>query len=271
MDDEITSLSRAYALVLREERHKAVTKVKEEAIEATSAMAAKVTDESSRGRGSSNTTEKDEQEVFHCGYRGKPWHTEEYCWNKPGNQSRGRGRSRRGRDRGGRGSHQRANAATVDGDDSSNSQVLTAEDLTQLRTLLAKTEGSNKNTGMSNKNCDRWLLDSGVSHHMMGRRDLLVNVHSRKPSTVGLPNGSHIVAHEHGKVILNDNFILKDVLYVPSLTCDLISVQQLIQENNYVVTFYTNHCVIQDLSTRMKIGRGEHEDGVYYFKASRDS
>ncbi|XP_074297926.1 uncharacterized protein LOC141628726 [Silene latifolia] len=41
MEDEIASLSRVYALVLREERHRMVTKVKEETMEA--AMAAQVT------------------------------------------------------------------------------------------------------------------------------------------------------------------------------------------------------------------------------------
>ncbi|KAK9683883.1 hypothetical protein RND81_10G172000 [Saponaria officinalis] len=104
---------------------------------------------------------------------------------------------------------------------------------------------------------------------MTGRRELLDDIWQGKASTVSLPDGSRIVTEEHGRVILNDNFTLKDVLYVPSLTCDLISVQQLITENNCVVTFYNDHPVIQDQSTRMKIGRGEHSDGVYYFKGER--
>ncbi|XP_074285517.1 uncharacterized protein LOC141611019 isoform X2 [Silene latifolia] len=119
MDDEVASLSRAYALVLREERHKAVTKGKEEVLDATAAMAARVTDATTapaRARVNNNSFEKEEPEIFHCGYCGKPWHTEENCWDKPGNQGRGRGRGgrgRRGRGRGGRGNYQRANAAGV--------------------------------------------------------------------------------------------------------------------------------------------------------------
>ncbi|XP_074301156.1 uncharacterized protein LOC141632510 [Silene latifolia] len=46
MEDEVPALTRAYALVLREERHRAVTKIKEETVEA--AMAAKTGDDSTK-------------------------------------------------------------------------------------------------------------------------------------------------------------------------------------------------------------------------------
>ncbi|XP_074299746.1 uncharacterized protein LOC141630902 [Silene latifolia] len=104
MEDEVTSLSRAYALVLREERHRAVTKEKEEVVEA--AMASKVVDTSMRSRSDAATGEQDEQsKIFYCGYCTKPWHTEDRCWYKPGN-GRGRGHGRRGRGRGSRGNYQ---------------------------------------------------------------------------------------------------------------------------------------------------------------------
>ncbi|XP_074315833.1 uncharacterized protein LOC141652086 [Silene latifolia] len=62
MEDEITSLTRAYSLVLREESHKAATKEKEEAIEATSAMAARVSDGAPRGKNSGE--KKDDKDIF---------------------------------------------------------------------------------------------------------------------------------------------------------------------------------------------------------------
>ncbi|XP_074267001.1 uncharacterized protein LOC141590300 [Silene latifolia] len=89
MEDEVTSLSRAYALVLREERHRAVTKEKEELVE--SAMASKVMDTGAHSRPDAANGEQNEQStIFYCGYCKKPWHTEEHCWDKPGN-GRGRG------------------------------------------------------------------------------------------------------------------------------------------------------------------------------------
>ncbi|KAL9232383.1 hypothetical protein vseg_007500 [Gypsophila vaccaria] len=101
MDDEISSLSRAYALVLREEKHKAVTKGKEEAPEVEAAMVSKVTEMQvqGHGRGSSTTSDRNENDIFYCGYCGKAWHNEDNCWNKPGNPGRMRQRSWRPRSR----------------------------------------------------------------------------------------------------------------------------------------------------------------------------
>ncbi|XP_074299934.1 uncharacterized protein LOC141631119 [Silene latifolia] len=113
MEDDVTSLSRAYALVLREERHKAVTKGKEEVIEAAMAVQTTV----------GNTgDEQEEVKPPRCTFCKKPWHTEDKCFVKHGYPSRGRGRGRRGGRGQGRGGgrgndYQSANAAsTSDGD-----------------------------------------------------------------------------------------------------------------------------------------------------------
>ncbi|XP_074298685.1 uncharacterized protein LOC141629609 [Silene latifolia] len=67
MEDDVTSLSRAYALVLREERHKAVTKGKEDVIEAAMAVQANT---------SESNNEKEEFKPPRCTYCKKAWHTE---------------------------------------------------------------------------------------------------------------------------------------------------------------------------------------------------
>ncbi|XP_074287537.1 uncharacterized protein LOC141612620 isoform X2 [Silene latifolia] len=133
MDDEITNLARAYSLVLREESLKAATKEKDDVLEAT-AMAARIPDGATKGRNYGE--KKDDKDIFYCTYCQKPWHTEDYCWNKPENQGRGRGRGRRGRGRGGRGHSERANAAGVSEGDATK-QGLTAEELVQFRALIA--------------------------------------------------------------------------------------------------------------------------------------
>ncbi|XP_074287875.1 uncharacterized protein LOC141613039 [Silene latifolia] len=102
MEDEITSLSRAYALVLREERHRSVTKPKEEVNDA--AMAMRTNSRESRGRGK----ETEDLEPPRCTACNKWYHTEENCWEKYPEKAptRGRGRGRqggRGYGRGGRG------------------------------------------------------------------------------------------------------------------------------------------------------------------------
>ncbi|KAL9244272.1 hypothetical protein vseg_018068 [Gypsophila vaccaria] len=62
MEDEIASLSRVYSLVLREERHRMVTKIKEETLEA--AMATQVTSSNTRASGSSK--DGDAASIIRC-------------------------------------------------------------------------------------------------------------------------------------------------------------------------------------------------------------
>ncbi|XP_074305190.1 uncharacterized protein LOC141640232 [Silene latifolia] len=153
MEDNLTSLSRAYALVLREERHKAVTRIQEEQTEV--AMTARTA--AGRGQGTISMQEQKEYEPPRCTHCKKWYHTEENCWEKLGITGRGRGRGRRGGRNGGRGgrgygnSNQAANAATTNEGDSSKKD-LAAEEIDQLRTLLhAKTEGNEKLTDWSSK------------------------------------------------------------------------------------------------------------------------
>nr|KYP49844.1 hypothetical protein KK1_028440 [Cajanus cajan] len=74
---------------------------------------------------------------------------------------------------------------------------------------------------------------------------------------MGLPNGEHTIATKEGTLLLSDTLTLTNVLYVPSLTCNLISVTQLIKELDCVFYFTNSFCVIQDHTLRTLIGVGE--------------
>ncbi|XP_074285866.1 uncharacterized protein LOC141611180 isoform X2 [Silene latifolia] len=145
MDDDLTSLNRVYALVLREERHKAVTRVREEPANEV-AMSARTG--AGHGRGFSAQPEQQEYEPPKCTHCGKWYHTEENCWEKHKINGRGRGRGRRGGRGGGRGgrgngnTNQVANATTTTSEGEPSKKEFTAEEMEQLRTLLnAKAEG----------------------------------------------------------------------------------------------------------------------------------
>ena len=74
-----------------------------------------------------------------------------------------------------------------------------------------------------------------------------------------------------GRARLSPKIALIDVLYVPNLTCNLISIRQLISAINCQSTFANAFCVIQDRTSKMLIGAGELSGGwgVYYFKLIR--
>ena len=121
-----------------------------------------------------------------------------------------------------------------------------------------------KTTVMTGKS---WIIDTGASNHMTGEIGDFKDLTEIAPCPVGLPDGSSTVATKEGTVILDRNFCLKNVLFVPGLACKLISVSQLTDYHNCFVQFTNGLCVIQDRTLRTLIGAGERRDGLYFFKA----
>ena len=68
-----------------------------------------------------------------------------------------------------------------------------------------------------------WIFDTGASRHLTCTASWLFNVHNTN-CPVGLPNGKSIIATKEGSVHLANNLILKHVLFVSELCCNLISV-----------------------------------------------
>ena len=82
-----------------------------------------------------------------------------------------------------------------------------------------------------------WIVDMGASHHMTGQLECLTNVRNILEYSVGLPNGAEIVATKEGTVVLNDKLRLTNVLYVPSLHCNAVSVSQLLKDSDCMIQF----------------------------------
>ena len=139
---------------------------------------------------------------------------------------------------------------------------LSADQIQKLLSLIETPKsGSEKLSGNG-----VWLLDSGASYHMTGDLKKLSKVRDIQPVLVGMSNGDNSIATKSGLVQLNSKIVLYDVLFVPGLNCNLISIAQLINELFCTVTFTHKLCVIQDHSMRTPIGVGEQRRGVYYFK-----
>lgn len=119
----------------------------------------------------------------------------------------------------------------------------------------------------SNRLNGEWIIDTGCSHHITGCISYLTNVKEVTPLPVGLPDGQQVLAVKEGDVNLTKTITLTNVLFVPKLTCNLISVSQLSDDLKYYVLTNSSTCAIQDLQTREVIGTGERRDGLYYLRA----
>ncbi|GJY68195.1 hypothetical protein Tco_0471178 [Tanacetum coccineum] len=75
----------------------------------------------------------------------------------------------------------------------------------------------------------------GASHHMTGIIEDLSNLKEIVQWHVELPDGNIVVAKKEGDVCFDNGFVLRNGLYVPGLTCNLLSVPQLLDEGNCIV------------------------------------
>lgn len=111
-----------------------------------------------------------------------------------------------------------------------------------------------------------WMFDSGASWHMTGDLTMLQEIHGAQPISIGLPNGTYTLASKQGTMRLRGKMKLSNVLFVPSLKCNLVFIAKICKELNCAVTFFEDFCLLQDRTLRTPIGVGEQQDGVHYFK-----
>ncbi|KAK4438481.1 hypothetical protein Salat_0182400 [Sesamum alatum] len=150
-------------------------------------------------------------------------------------QSRPKQHGKRGREqpRGqGQVGHSQANVATTGGtvEGSSNDRIsgLSAEQFQKLLNILDRSSDGTERLSGKVTQPSIWILDSGASNHMTGRKELLSELIDTIPMPVYLPNGARTTTTMVGRVVLSPKMELANVIYVPKLTCNLISIRQLI-------------------------------------------
>lgn len=96
---------------------------------------------------------------------------------------------------------------------------------------------------------DVWYLDTGCSNHMCGQKSFFHLLNENHHTTVSFGDSSTVSVRGKGDIHLKtrNGFVetISDVLYVPSLKCNLLSAGQL-QENGYVITIQKGACEIYE-------------------------
>lgn len=95
----------------------------------------------------------------------------------------------------------------------------------------------------------RWYIDSGASMHMCSNKEWLCNVREPSVKTVTVANREPLSVECVGDISINvsqhSKIQLKNVLHVPGLAANLISVSTVTQAG-YKVTFNANGCNIEN-------------------------
>ena len=110
-------------------------------------------------------------------------------------------------------------------------------------------------------------MDSGAIDHMTNTSNVFFT-YSPCPSNrkIATADGSLTTVAGVGNVQISPLVTLKNVLHVPKLSTNLISVQKLTQDLSCNVIFHNNHCVFQDKDSGEMIGHAKEQDGLYYLE-----
>lgn len=98
---------------------------------------------------------------------------------------------------------------------------------------------------------DCWYVDSGATSHICNRKDFFKSLDKQSPSTVTVANGYELKAYGKGTCEINvingkgvsQNVLVKDVLYVPKIESNLLSVKKL-TKRGFKIDFYDDLCEI---------------------------
>uniref|UniRef100_A0A2N9J9M1 Integrase catalytic domain-containing protein n=1 Tax=Fagus sylvatica TaxID=28930 RepID=A0A2N9J9M1_FAGSY len=119
---------------------------------------------------------------------------------------------------------------------------------------------------------ETWLTDSGASDHISASSQ---NLHPQAPylgqDQVSVGNGQQVPIQSIGNSQLHTKFHkfqLRNVLHVPRIASNLLSVHKLCLHNNCSCHFDANKLLIQDLPTGRVLYKGLSRNGVYPIHSS---
>ncbi|KAL4290064.1 hypothetical protein GQ457_14G022270 [Hibiscus cannabinus] len=122
-------------------------------------------------------------------------------------------------------------------------------------------------------NFAKWFPDSGATHHVASSSSLLQdkNVYAGK-GKVHLGDGSALNIEQIGRTFIDSStrtLCLDQLLYVPSISKNLMSVAKFAKDNDVFFEFHKTTCYIKDASTRIVLLEGQLDEGLYNFQPTR--
>lgn len=87
-------------------------------------------------------------------------------------------------------------------------------------------------------------------------------------SALHLPNGTTTSISHVGDIVLTSSVVLSEVLCVPSIQCNLISISKLTADSFASITFSKHNCLLQDHSQRPMVEIGKVDAGLYTFSST---
>ena len=196
----------------------------------------------SRGRGSARGRGRNSSSQQDCWYCGKPGHMQAQCYKRQNDIRNGK--------------LQQGNYASSSKNEDDKERLFVMQHV-----VNAVSENGVKDDCV-------WYVDSGASNHMTSHGEWFKEIQSpEKPGFVETgDNTSHPIAHV-GRVPLcmDDGNVryLADVLHVPKITKNLVSVGQMV-EQGLQVRFNLDGCFVEDLKNKCRlVAKGKRQGRMF--------
>ncbi|KAJ3698372.1 hypothetical protein LUZ61_002077 [Rhynchospora tenuis] len=112
-----------------------------------------------------------------------------------------------------------------------------------------------------------WFLDSGATAHVTPDiNNLTSSLPYAGTDTVHIGNGAGLSILNIGSTVIYTSIkpiYLNNVLHVPKITKNLLSISQLLRDNDVIVEFSSSYCFIKDRVTHQTLLLGNLTNGLY--------